>query len=190
MKEGVIQRSKTRDLALCALFAALTAIGAFITIPIPPVPFTMQIFFAILSGVFLGPKRGALSVAVYIFMGLCGAPVFTKGAGPSYLLQPTFGYLAGFILGAWLTGYIIEKRGDHSFRTMLYACFAGAAVDFAIGAAYFYCIINLYMGKGMSIMAVLYSTLILFIPADTILMIFAAALGKRLLPVLKKLDLV
>lgn len=177
--------SKSRDLALCALFASLTAIGAFITIPVPPVPFSLQIFFAILAGVILGPKRGSLSIAVYVLLGLCGLPIFTKGAGPAYVLQPTFGYLAGFILGAWVAGYIMEKRGDDSFRTTLLACFAGAGVDFVIGVVYFYLIINLYMGKGMSLLSVIYSTFLIFIPADALLMIFAAYLAKRLLPVLK-----
>lgn len=92
------QNSKVRDISLMALFSALTAIGAFITIPIPPVPFTLQIFFAILAGALLGSKRGFISVGVYVLLGLCGLPVFTKGAGLSYIFQPTFGYLAGFIL--------------------------------------------------------------------------------------------
>ena len=59
------QNSKVRDISLMALFSALTAIGAFITIPIPPVPFTLQIFFAILAGALLGSKRGFISVGVY-----------------------------------------------------------------------------------------------------------------------------
>ena len=87
-------RSKIKDLTLMALFAALTAVGAFITIPVPPVPFSLQIFFAILAGALLGSRRGAISVAVYVLLGLCGLPVFTKGAGLSYIFQPTFGYLA------------------------------------------------------------------------------------------------
>lgn len=180
------QKSSIRDMTLIALFAALTAIGAFITIPIPPVPFSLQIFFAILAGALLGSKRGAISVAVYVLLGLCGLPIFTKGAGPSYIFQPTFGYLAGFILGAWVCGKVIELRKDHSFKTMLMGCFAGAGIDFAIGIIYFYGIMNLYLGKGMSLWAVLYSTFIIFIPADTILMIFAAFLGKRLAPILKR----
>lgn len=64
-------RSKIKDLTLMALFAALTAVGAFITIPVPPVPFSLQIFFAILAGALLGSRRGAISVAVYVLLGLC-----------------------------------------------------------------------------------------------------------------------
>ena len=85
------KKVNVRNLSLMALFAALTAVGAFITIPVPPVPFSLQIFFAILAGALLGSRQGAMSIVIYLLLGLCGLPVFTKGAGLSYLLQPTFG---------------------------------------------------------------------------------------------------
>ena len=82
----------TRDLILCALFTALSAIGAFIRIPVPLVPFTLQITFTTLAGLLLGSKKGAISVAVYVLMGLIGIPVFTQGGGFSYVLKPSFGF--------------------------------------------------------------------------------------------------
>lgn len=94
------QKVNVRNLSLMALFAALTAVGAFITIPVPPVPFSLQIFFAILAGALLGSRQGAMSIVIYLLLGLCGLPVFTKGAGLSYLLQPTFGYLLGICSGS------------------------------------------------------------------------------------------
>ena len=106
-------RSKIKDLTLMALFAALTAVGAFITIPVPPVPFSLQIFFAILAGALLGSRRGAISVGVYVLLGLCGLPVFTKGAGLSYIFQPTFGYLAG-----WLSS--LDRRLPFAFTFLLF----------------------------------------------------------------------
>ena len=69
---GIQRRAKVYDLILCALFAALIAVGAFIKIPIPPVPFTLQIFFAVMAGIILGPKRGPLCIAAYILLGLIG----------------------------------------------------------------------------------------------------------------------
>ena len=144
------KKVNVRDLSLMALFAALTAVGAFITIPVPPVPFSLQIFFAILAGALLGSRQGAMSIVIYLLLGLCGLPVFTKGAGLSYLLQPTFGYLLGFVPAAWLCGKIIEVRKSSSFRTMLVACFSAAGVDFAIGCGYFALITNLWLGKGRS----------------------------------------
>lgn len=189
LRASTIRRTRTRSMLLCGLFAALTAIGAFITIPIPPVPFSMQIFFAILSGLILGANQGAASVGVYILLGLVGLPVFTKGGGLSYIFQPTFGYLIGFVAGAWLAGYIVKKRGDYSIKTMLLAAFAGAGVDFVIGIPYFYLIMNLYLQNEMGIGAVVYSTFLLFLPADVILMIFAAIFASKVCPILKRVQL-
>lgn len=189
LRASTIRRTRTRSMLLCGLFAALTAIGAFITIPIPPVPFSMQIFFAILSGLILGANQGAASVGVYILLGLVGLPVFTKGGGLSYIFQPTFGYLIGFVAGAWLAGYIVKKRDDYSIKTMLLAAFAGAGVDFVIGIPYFYLIMNLYLQNEMGIGAVVYSTFLLFLPADVILMIFAAIFASKICPILKRAQL-
>ena len=101
------KKVNVRNLSLMALFAALTAVGAFITIPVPPVPFSLQIFFAILAGALLGSRQGAMSIVIYLLLGLCGLPVFTKGAGLSYLLQPTFGYLLGFVFDWKLNGLFL-----------------------------------------------------------------------------------
>ena len=86
--------AKTRMLLLTALFAALTAIGAFLKIPTPWSSFTLQVFFVCMAGVLLGPKYGALSQLVYIALGLMGLPIFTAGGGLGYVFQPTFGFFA------------------------------------------------------------------------------------------------
>ena len=89
-------------MALTALFAALISVGGRITIPIPYVPITLQTLFTVLAGLLLGSKLGAVSSALYVLMGLLGLPVFSAGAGPAYVFHPTFGYMIGFIVGAWL----------------------------------------------------------------------------------------
>ena len=61
---------KTKDLVLCAMFVALIAVGAFIKVPVPVVPFTLQFLFTMLAGLLLGPVNGALAVVVYIVLGL------------------------------------------------------------------------------------------------------------------------
>ena len=73
-------RSKIKDLTLMALFAALTAVGAFITIPVPPVPFSLQIFFAILAGALLGSRRGGSRVCGGVWLGLRRPAVRREGA--------------------------------------------------------------------------------------------------------------
>ena len=102
-----MRKLNTKSLILCSLFAALISVGAFIKIPVPMVPFTLQVLFSTLAGLLLGPRLGVVSVGIYILLGLVGLPIFTNGGGPSYIFQPTFGYLIGFIFGA----YIIGKMG-------------------------------------------------------------------------------
>lgn len=70
---------KTKDLVLCAMFVALIAVGAFIKVPVPVVPFTLQFLFTMLAGLLLGPVNGALAVVVYIVLGLVGLPIFIPG---------------------------------------------------------------------------------------------------------------
>lgn len=125
-----------RDCVLCALFAALIAVGAFLRVPLPIVPFTLQLPFVCLAGLLLGPRRGAIAVILYIFIGLAGLPVFTQGGGPGYVLRPTFGYLLGFVPAAALTG-AIAGRGDSASARLLAASAAGILVTYAAGIAYY-----------------------------------------------------
>ena len=106
---------KTRQMILIALFAALTGIGAFIKIPTPLVPYTLQYLFCAYAGIFLGSKDGLYSQLLYISIGLVGFPIFASGGGPAYVLQPTFGYLMGFAAGAYVIGLLIKKLKNMSF---------------------------------------------------------------------------
>jgi len=98
-------------LILISLFSALTAAGAFIKLPIPLVPMTLQTFLVYLAGLFLGPAGGALSQLIYVALGLVGLPIFTGGGGIVYLFSPTFGYLVGFIPAAAAAGFLSRKGG-------------------------------------------------------------------------------
>ena len=71
----------TREMTLCALFTVLTAVGAFIKIPIPVVPFTLQFLFTMMAGLLLGGRLGAASVGLYALLGLIGLPIFAEGGG-------------------------------------------------------------------------------------------------------------
>lgn len=98
---------KSKNITLVALFTALTAIGAFISIPLGPVPITLQSFFVILSGILLGPKLGALSQVLYIFLGLIGIPIFSGfSGGLQHILKPSFGFIIGFVFAAYTAGKV------------------------------------------------------------------------------------
>ena len=102
------KRITTREMTLCALFTVLTAVGAFIKVPVPVVPFTLQLLFTMMAGLLLGGRLGALSVGIYAVLGLAGLPVFAEGGGFWYILKPSFGYILGFIAGSYVTGRMVE----------------------------------------------------------------------------------
>ena len=108
--EKIRKKNETKSIVLCSLFSALVCIGAFIKVPLSPVPFTMQWFFVAMAGLILGSKLGFTSVVMYICIGLVGLPVFTKGGGIGYVFQPTFGYIIGFAVAAFVIGKISKKR--------------------------------------------------------------------------------
>lgn len=175
---------KTRNLILTALFAALTAVGAFLKIPFPLSAITLQFFFTAMAGVLLGPAWGAASQAVYVLLGLAGVPIFALGGGLSYVFQPTFGFLAGLIPSAWVIGKLTEHR--QSFAQITLACLAGLAVLYAVGVPYLALIANVYLGKGLSLWQILRSGMLIYLPGDALKIVCTALLCGKLLPALKK----
>ncbi len=179
---------KARTLVLVALFAALTVAGAFLRFPTPLVPFTLQIFFTLLAGALLGPRMGALSQALYVAIGLIGLPVFAGGTagGIGYVTTPSFGYLIGMVAGAFVCGLIAGQDAKPSLPRMLAATFAGLLVIYVVGVSYLYLIMNLYLGKAMSVGTALYSGFLIFLPLDAVKCVAAALLARRLRPLLRR----
>ncbi|MCI5993032.1 MAG: biotin transporter BioY [Clostridiales bacterium] len=175
---------KLRNLILTALFAALTAIGAFIRIPFAFSSITLQFFFTAMAGVLLGARWGAASQAVYVLLGLVGLPIFTQGGGFSYVLQPTFGFLVGLIPAAWLIGYMSRKKSG--FWWLCLGCLAGLGVLYLIGMPYMAVILNVYLAKGMSLWSLLMAGMLPFLPGDMVKIAVTALLCGRLRPVLSR----
>ena len=86
-----MRNQKTRELVLCALFTALTAVGAFIKIPVPVVPFTLQFLFTMLAGLLLGGRLGAISVGAYAVLGLLGLPISPRAVVSGICSSPASG---------------------------------------------------------------------------------------------------
>jgi biotin transport system substrate-specific component len=99
--------------ALACLFAALCCAGSLLSIPLPigPIPIVLGNFFAVLAGLLLGPLWGSLSSIIYLAVGALGFPVFSGGSGGlAHFVGPTGGYLAGYVLGAFLAGAFGRRR--------------------------------------------------------------------------------
>ncbi len=173
---------KTKKMVLCAMFVALIAVGAFIKIPIPVVPFTLQFLFTMLAGLLLGGKWGAVSVGVYIILGLMGLPIFAQGGGIGYVFQPSFGYIIGFAVGAWVTGWMANHSEKPGYQRLLAANFTGLAIVYFFGMAYYYLISRFYLGNPIGLWPLFLYCFILAVPGDIALCIVGAFLGKRLIP--------
>ncbi|MCD7735463.1 MAG: biotin transporter BioY [Lachnospiraceae bacterium] len=180
-----MRTKKTSNLILCALFVALIIVGAFIKIPVPVVPFTLQFLFTMMAGLLLGGKWGAAAVCIYILLGLLGLPVFAEGGGLSYIFRPSFGYLIGFALGAYVTGTLANRVAHPDYRRLLGANFLGLAIVYACGMIYYYLISDLYLGTPIGLWPLFLYCFLLAVPGDIALCIVAAILGKRLIPVVQ-----
>lgn len=181
-----IEKNRTASLIICALFSALIAVGAFIKVPIPAVPFTLQFLFTTLAGMLLGARLGSLAVAVYIAIGLLGIPVFAQGGGIGYILQPSFGYIIGYYLGAYITGAIAHASRQPTYKRLLAAGFAGLAIVYLAGMLYYYVVANYYIQKPIGIWPLIWYCFILPLPGDIAICFASAFLGKRLIPILNR----
>lgn len=127
------QQVRTRRAVLVAFFAVLTAVGAFVRVPLPGVPFTLQVPAVLLAGLALGPWLGAASQAAYLAVGLLGLPVFATGGGPGYVLTPTFGFLVGFVLAAAVAGAVAGDLARSGTLRVALALALGIAAIYLVG---------------------------------------------------------
>lgn len=128
----------TKELILCGIFAALTAILAQISIPLPftTIPLTLQIVAIGVTGIILGSKCGFISILIYILIGAMGVPVFAgfKG-GLSALLGPTGGFILGFPIMVWIIGYVKEKFNSPMLTVI--SLVLGLFIDYITGTILF-----------------------------------------------------
>lgn len=161
-------------MAKAALIAALTAATAIVAIPIGSVPVTLQVFFVLLAGLVLGPAYGALSMIVYILLGIVGLPVFAGGAaGIGAVIGPRGGYLFGFVLAAVIVGFF-ASRGNNSTSQLVVAMGAGIVAIYALGVA------QLALVTGMSLVQALLAGAAPFIIFDIIKAVAAVAVARRI----------
>ena len=169
-----------RKKMLVSLFASLLCVSSYIILPIGPVPVTLQVLFVLLSGAILGAELGALSVVIWIMLGVFGLPVFAGGkAGPLVLLGPTGGYLVGFVVCSWLVGTMTRSPGLSRFRTGT-AMFLGLAAAYALGLAGFMASFTFFLQKPMTLQQAISLSVLPFIPFDLV----KVAIGAWLAPVL------
>ena len=169
-------RLRTRDLTYIALFTVLTAVCAWISIPVTTISFTLQTFAVFAALLALGGRRGTYAVAAYLMLGAVGLPVFSNfQGGAGVLLGATGGYILGFLASA-LVYWGITARIRDTLPARLFACLVGLATCYAFGTGWF---LAVYTGGDTSLGAALALCVYPFVAPDLVKIGLAAALAQR-----------
>lgn len=179
-------RSNIHQLAINALFLSLLIVGAYLRIPLGFMTITLQLVFSNLAGLLLGPKQALIVCSTYLLMGLIGLPVFTNGGGPDYVLNPTFGYIIGFALGAWLAGLILRGRQAETIKSAILFTVLNMLICYAVGATHFYLILNLVLNRATDIQQTLALAVYATLPKDLILGGLTAVVAVRVNKIMKR----
>jgi biotin transport system substrate-specific component len=148
LADRVFSRSIVTDIILIAAGTALTSILAQLSIPLWPVPITGQTFAVLFVGATLGVARAALSMVLYLAIGLLGLPVFAPQANGSHitglaaLLGPTGGYLLGFIIASAFVGWLAQREWDRKWLRTLLAFVGGTVLIYAVGLPWLFVALN------------------------------------------------
>jgi biotin transport system substrate-specific component len=180
---------KPIDLASAGMFAALMAIGANIGsfFVVGGVPLTLQSMVSIMAGALLGSRLGAISMTVYMLIGLAGMPVFAQfSGGPASLFSQTFGFILSYILVSYVTGKIIEMRvrpgqgaGPPGYGTFFAATFTGLILNYFIGTNFMYVALQFWVGEAVPYWTA-WGFMLRFIPKDIVLTAAVAVAAPRI----------
>lgn len=177
----------SRDLSLSALFSCFIIICSQITVPVPIVPFTLQVFAILVTSLCLSRKQAVLAVVLYISMGLFGLPVFASmSGGIGSVFKPSFGFVLGFIPMA-LAVNTAKTHMKQKFSIFLAIGLGGILILYTVGLPYLYVILKYHLQLTMpALPRFLYLYFVSFIPTDALQITLASAISMRLNATLKK----
>lgn len=184
MTETVIpdHSKQLRMTVYASLFAALVAVGAFISIPIGPVPIVLQNFFVLLAALLLGPRWGAAAVAVYLLSGICGLPVFAGGtAGIGRIMGPTGGYLLGYLPAVFIAAWISSKAGGRTWADIA-AMICGSLIVYGCGVPWLKVVTGMPFSKALAL------GMVPFLIGDALKIAAAIPVVKALRPIVQGRD--
>ena len=174
----MIEAKQLHMTVYASLLAALTAAGAYLAIPIGPVPIILQNLFIFLSGLLLGSKWGSASVGVYLLAGALGLPVFSGGVGGiGRFAGPTGGYLLGYLPAVYVIGWITEKTPNRVICDILAMCCGGILI-YACGVTWLKALTGMTLAKTLAV------GMYPFILGDAIKIAAAVPIAKTLRPVI------
>lgn len=172
--------STLRSSVLSSMMASLMAIGAYLHIPIGPVPIVLTNLFVLLSGLLLGARWGLISAALYLFIGTIGMPVFYGGKGGlAHLMGPTGGYLLGFVLSAGIVGFISHRFRSNLIGDLL-AVIIGSLIIYGLGVLWLKVTTKIAWEKAYLI------GVIPFLPGDALKAVGSVVLAQAVRPILSR----
>lgn len=157
LSQKILKISKPIDkflylISISLLGSILLALSSKINFQIPftPVPFTMQTFAILFLSILLG-RKVLYVLSLYIFEGIIGLPVFSKGSGIFYLLGPTGGYILGFFIAGYVCGTLTEYGFDKSFIKTFFCMFIGNLIIYFFGILWLLRFVNFELNKALSL---------------------------------------
>ena len=173
-----MKKINIHQMILVSLFAALTAAGAFVSIPIGLVPISLQNLFTFLSGMVLGSRLGTFSQLIYILLGVVGLPVFSGfRGGLGVLLGPTGGFLTGFVFSACIIGKLIEMIDDARIWSYFVIGLLGIIIIYACGVTQLLIVTEIGFKEAVIV------GVVPFLPGDLLKLIIASFLAVRIVSV-------
>lgn len=171
---------KLRLMVFASLMAALTAVGAYIHVPIGPVPIVLSTLFVLLAGLLLGSRWGLASMGLYLLVGTIGMPVFAGGRGGlAHFLGPTGGYLFGYVLSAWITGFISERSRGLLVVDIL-AVLAGLFFIYGLGVPWLKMVTHMPWPRTFIV------GMVFFLPGEAVKAPVALILARAIRPILHR----
>jgi biotin transport system substrate-specific component len=155
--------------ALVVLGVVILTLASKVQVPFWPVPMTLQTLAVLMIAATAGARLGTATVLAWLALGAVGAPVFASGGGLAYMMGPTGGYLAGFLVAAFVVGQLADRGYGRTLASALVMLLAGEVVIYALGLAW----LSAFTGAEKAIAV----GLVPFIPAE----ILKLALGTALL---------
>lgn len=174
-----MERGQLHTMVSAALFAGIMAILSQFTFPIGAVPITLQSFVCALAGGVLGRKWGAISIGLWLLLGVLGVPILTMGkAGPGIFFSPVGGYYIGFILMAWISGFRLAEKGH--FIRQISSALLGLLSCYVLGTIWFMGYFQYGLAKEMPLWTALTMTVFPFVVFDLIKVVLGVVCGTKI----------
>lgn len=163
---------------------AVLVIASQISLPIGPIPITLQSLAVLVIGYLLTPRNAMMATLLFLILGLIGLPVFTGfSGGVQSVLTPSFGFVISFIPASYFQAKYMQNKKDPLLKDFAVAGLINMIIMYVIGLGYMAVILNIFLDSNINLGGILLGGLIPFIPGDLLKFSVSISLSKRLRPI-------